>query len=70
MVALPRRHINEKFGVTRSPSDAWVARQLREAPPFGEGPRFLIRDNDNKYGAAFDQVSNKSSWWIRGILVS
>jgi transposase InsO family protein len=45
------------FGVTRSPSDAWVAQQLREATPFGEGPRFLIRDNDNKYGAAFDRVA-------------
>ena len=28
------------FGVTRSPSDAWVAQQLREATPFGEGPGF------------------------------
>ena len=45
------------FGVTRSPSDAWVAQQLREATPFGEGPRFLIRDNDDKYGAAFDRVA-------------
>ncbi len=38
-------------GVTRSPSDAWVAQQLREATPFGEGPKYLIRDNDGKYGA-------------------
>ena len=45
------------FGVTRSPNDAWVAQQLREATPFGEGPRFLIRDNDNKFGAAFDRVA-------------
>ena len=45
------------FGVTRSPDDAWVAQQLREATPFGEGRRFLIRDNDNKYGAAFDRVA-------------
>jgi len=46
------------FGVTRSPSDAWVAQQLREATPFGQGPRFLIRDNDNKFGDAFDQVAD------------
>ena len=45
------------FGVTRSPSDAWVAQQLREATPFGEGPRFLIRDNDNKFGHVFDRVA-------------
>ena len=48
------------FGVTRSPSDAWVAQQLREAAPFGEGPRFLIRDNDSKYGAAFARVADGS----------
>jgi putative transposase len=46
------------FGVTRSQNDAWVAQQLREATPFGEGPRFLIRDNDNKFGAAFDRVAD------------
>jgi putative transposase len=45
------------FGVTRSPSDAGVAQQLREATPFGQGPRFLIRDNDNKFGQAFDRVA-------------
>ena len=27
------------------------------ATPFGEGPRFLIRDNDNKFGAAFARVA-------------
>ncbi len=36
-------------GVTRSPTDAWVAQQLREATPYGTGPRYLIRDNDAKY---------------------
>jgi transposase InsO family protein len=46
------------FGVTRNPTDRWVAQQLREATPFGEGPRFLIRDNDRKYGESFDQVAS------------
>jgi len=45
------------FGVTRSPNDAWVAQQLREATPFGQGPRLLIRDNDKKFGDAFDRVA-------------
>lgn len=27
------------------------------ATPFGEGPRFLIRDNDRKDGKAFDRVA-------------
>ena len=44
------------FGVTRNPTDKWTAQQLREATPFGEGPRFLIRDND-KYGASFARVA-------------
>jgi transposase InsO family protein len=48
------------FGVTRSPDDGWVAQQLREATPFGEGPRFLIRDNDDKYGDVFDRVADGS----------
>lgn len=33
-------------GVTRHPTAAWVAPQLREATPFGVTPRYLIRDND------------------------
>ncbi len=43
--------------VTRHPTDAWVAHQLREATPFDEGPRYLIRDNDNKYGPRFNFVA-------------
>jgi putative transposase len=46
------------FGVTRNPTDQWTAQQLREATPFGEGPRFLIRDNDKKYGASFERVAS------------
>jgi transposase InsO family protein len=45
------------FGVTRSPTDAWVAQQLRNATPFGEGPRYLIRDNDSKYGPSFARAA-------------
>jgi len=45
------------FNVTRSPSDAWVAQQLREATPFGEHPVYLIRDNDRKFGAHFAHVA-------------
>ena len=45
------------FGVTRHPTDRWLAQQLREATPFGAGPRFLIRDNDRKYGTSFSRVA-------------
>jgi transposase InsO family protein len=48
------------FGVTRSPTDEWTAQQLREATPFGEVPRFLIRDNDSKYAQKFARVAESS----------
>jgi transposase InsO family protein len=45
------------FGVTRNPTDQWTAQQLREAIPFGEKPRFLIHDNDGKFGPSFKRVA-------------
>jgi putative transposase len=47
-------------GVTRHPTDAWVAQQLREATPYGEWPRFLLRDNDAKYGTCFARLATAS----------
>jgi putative transposase len=44
-------------GVTRNPSTTWVAQQLRNATPFSDGPRFLIRDNDDKFGIDFDRAA-------------
>ncbi len=44
-------------GVTRSPNDEWAAQQLREATPYGEAPKYLIRDNDAKYGPHFGAVA-------------
>ncbi len=34
-----------------------MTQQLREATAWGEGPRFLIRDNDDKFGTRFDDVA-------------
>ncbi len=48
-------------GVTRSPTDAWVAQQLREATPYGQAPKYLIRDNDSKFGPCFARVAKTSS---------
>jgi putative transposase len=45
------------FRVTRNPTDRWIAQQLREATPFVEKPRFLIRDNDCKYGPSFRRAA-------------
>jgi len=47
-------------GVTRAPTDAWTAQQLREATPYGHTPKYLIRDNDSKFGPCFARVAATS----------
>jgi len=56
IIELGRRPIVH-FGVTHHPTDRWLAQQLPEATPFGADPRFLIRDNDRKFGASFSPVA-------------
>ncbi len=31
-----------------------------ERHPFGDGPQFIIRDRDSKFGAEFDRPSSRS----------
>ena len=45
------------FHVTRHPTEAWVTQQLREATVHDDRPRYLIRDNDGKYGGKFDALA-------------
>ena len=59
VIALGSRRVVH-VGVTRHPTDAWVAQQLREATPFEQRPRYLIRDNDSKYGQAFTRAADAS----------
>ncbi len=59
VIALGSRRVVH-VGVTRHPTDAWVAQQLREATPFDQRPRYLIRDNDGKFGSAFARVAATS----------
>jgi transposase InsO family protein len=49
------------MGVTRSPTDPWVAQQLREATPYGQAPKYLICDNDSKFGSCFARVATTSA---------
>ena len=44
------------MGVTKYPTDEWTAQQLREATPWGKGPKYLIRDRDKKYATHFSAV--------------
>jgi transposase InsO family protein len=41
------------FDVTAHPTAAWVWRQMIEATPWGQHPRYLIHDRDRVYGADF-----------------
>jgi transposase InsO family protein len=41
------------FAVTRNPTAEWLARQITEAFPWDSAPKYLIRDNDRAFGAAF-----------------
>jgi putative transposase len=48
-------------GVIGSPTDPWVAQQLREATPYGQAPKYLICDNDGKFGSCFARVAATSA---------
>ena len=39
------------INVTANPTAEWVARQIAEAFPWNEAPRYMIRDRDRIYGA-------------------
>src|SRR5215469_17374752 len=40
------------INVTSHPTADWIARQITEAFPWNEAPRYLIRDRDQVYGAS------------------
>jgi Integrase core domain len=49
IVRLDRRGI-VWINVTTNPTAEWIARQLTEAFPWDEAPRYLVRDRDRIYG--------------------
>jgi putative transposase len=56
VIALGSRQVVH-VGVTRHPTAAWVAQQLREATPFDQRPCYLIRDHDSKYGPVLTHIA-------------
>ena len=50
IVRLDRREL-VWISVTTRPTAGWVARQITEAFPWNEAPRYMIRDRDRIYGA-------------------
>jgi len=51
IVRLDRRRL-VWINVTQHPTAEWIARQLTEAFPWDEAPRYLVRDRDSSYGDA------------------
>src|SRR6478736_3896624 len=51
IVRLERRKL-VWMNVTPHPTAEWIARQVTEAFPWAEAPRYMIRDRDRVYGAA------------------
>ena len=51
IVRLGRREL-VWINVTATPTAEWIARQITEAFPWEETPRYLIRDRDRIYGRA------------------
>jgi transposase InsO family protein len=47
-------------GVTDHPTDAWITQQVRDATPFEDKPKYLICDNDKKFGPMFERVAQTS----------
>ena len=45
-------HTNIEPVLHKHPTAEWIARQITEAFPWNEAPRYLIRDRDQVYGAA------------------
>jgi transposase InsO family protein len=50
IVGLSRRNL-VWINVTTNPTAEWIARQITEAFPWNEGPRYLVRDRDQIFGA-------------------
>jgi len=46
----------KQLATTDSPTTHWCIQMMREATPFGVCPKFLIHDNDAKFGDQFDRA--------------
>jgi transposase InsO family protein len=51
-----RRHAVH-FGVTEHPNQEWTTQQIREAFPWDQAPKYLLRDRDSIYGKDFAAIT-------------
>ena len=56
IIDVPTRRVVH-VGVTRCPTDRWVTQQLREATAWGRAPKYLLLDNDSKFGVKFEELA-------------
>jgi transposase InsO family protein len=76
IVRLDRREL-VWISVTTNPTAEWVARQVTEAFPWNDAPRYMIRDRDRIYGAVLtrrlramgirDKPTAPASPWQNGV---
>ena len=76
IVRLHRREL-VWISVTTNPTAEWVARQVTEAFPWNDAPRYMIRDRDRIYGAVLtrrlramgfrDKPTAPASPWQNGV---
>ena len=65
VIAHDRRRILH-FNVTRYPTTAWVAQQLREAFPYDSAPKYLIMDREHTfYGEVLDTLEGLGASPVR-----
>ena len=55
LVLAPERRRVLHFNVTANPTAEWTGRQMVEAFPWNDAPRYLLRDRDKRYGEAFSR---------------
>ena len=53
--------------VTANPTAEWIARQITEAFPWDQSPRYLIRDRDSSYGTVVTRRLRAMGIWDRPI---
>ena len=56
------------FNVTEHPTEDWTAQQIREAFPWDEAPRYLIRDRDAIFGK--DLVATTKAMGIEEVVIA
>ena len=76
IVRIDRRDLI-RINVTANPTAEWLARQITEAFPWDEAPRYLIRDRDRIYGSIVtrrlrsvgirDEPTAPASPWQNGV---